>query len=216
MDIHFRFSFAQHHARASRVQWVFLLSSLVDYRVWPFVFHHAIEVVVTTTRVGGVIDGASTQPQKKSATHPRGDGQQVGGRCRHAEFLPISSEYCTARHGVRSQDYALALHAPSLGSHSRIPLPYCPFIVPYRLRSCTGIAHCIVRACAGHASPTANSRRQLPSREPSPFPFQMRFSTTFLHSDICLPNSTSTVSAIDIFHSSAIPGYVCFSPGVVS
>ncbi|KAI0248113.1 hypothetical protein BJV78DRAFT_837142 [Lactifluus subvellereus] len=48
-------------------------------------------------------------------------------------------------------------------------------------------------------------------RHANPHSFLSRssLSATFLHSDMHLPNSTSTASAVDIFHSSAIPGDMC-------
>jgi hypothetical protein len=54
------------------------------------------------------------------------------------------------------------------------------------------IAYCILRACLGHASSTANFRRQLPSRAPSYFPFEIEPFHAIPHSCIHIPNMLLT------------------------
>lgn len=49
-------------------------------------------------------------------------------------------------------------------------------------------AYCILRACLGHASSTANFRRHLPSRAPSYFPFENEPFHAIPHSCIHIPN----------------------------
>jgi hypothetical protein len=67
--------------------------------------------------------------RKKGRLLHRGELRPTCWRCRHAEFLPISSECCTARHGVRSKaDMQITLRhtAPPSSSRKlfRLPLSY--------------------------------------------------------------------------------------------
>src|SRR5947208_11042802 len=72
----------------------------------------------------------------------------------------------------------------------------------YCMKPHSCFAYLVLRTCQGHASSTANFRRQLPSRAPSSFPFQIE---PLPHSYIHLPNTILTSPSLDIFHSFSVP-----------
>jgi hypothetical protein len=110
----------------------------------------------------------------------------ISWRCRHAEFLPISSERCTARHGVRSKaDMQTTLRHPAAPSPScklvRFPLSYCLIIALCGLQN-------LHRCCPLHCSCLYRSR--ISDRE---FP-----ATAAVTRTLALPPLIHTLSKFDL------------------
>jgi hypothetical protein len=128
--------------------------------------------------------GGDTRCEEKTTTKKaaRTTARPTTWRCRHAEFLPYPANNAAPVTELDSQlkNYNLRFRHldPSSHSHNALPLLIpCPTATNcvYGLRSCKDIqiARDVLRACPGHAPSTANFRRQVPSRAPSSFPFQI-------------------------------------------
>jgi hypothetical protein len=183
-NIHFWFTFAQRFSRYSH-----------QYcRLLPQRLHHdslsclVIEATMTATgERGGATNGWRENIATKKIGYAAADTNGPRGRrCRHAEFLPYpanNAAFLTELDPNLSTIHKLSFrrHPSQLSNHHHprySPTP--PVIVCTAPEAAQVIAYCILRACLGHASSTANFRRQLPSRAPSYFPFEIeRPSTPF-------------------------------------
>lgn len=152
-----------------------------------------------------------TATKKNSAARTTAAGP-TSRRCRHAEFLPISSEFYSARHGVGSQlkSTAYALATPLLEPTLDNPLLTSVCSLSDGKCVCSHTAVCV--SCMFFVPVQVTRLRppisddKLPSRTPSSdsFPFQIELPRSYIH----LPNMILTSPGLDIFHSFFVPKYV--------
>ncbi|KAI9453159.1 hypothetical protein BJY52DRAFT_861228 [Lactarius psammicola] len=162
-----------------------------------------------------VWENGHSKKKKKTMVAGTTAARPTSGRCRHADLLPISSEYCTAPHGVRSQvKYKLHLHTdcarrPALRAQVASPSILCD------------LWYCIARCVRSRSrSKSSISGREFPTTAAITrtllFPFWIVPLHTLPSSYIHLPNVPSTAFAVDTFHSSAVPGHMRFFPYRIS
>lgn len=140
----------------------------------------ALAFVIVTIPRWGYEGCEEKQPQrkKKSAARTTAAGPTTW-RCRHAEFLPYPANNAAPVTELDSQLKKLQFALPA-SSHSHNLLPLLTIPCPTATKCVRApklkdikIACDVLRACPGHAPSTANFRRQVPSRVPSSFPFQI-------------------------------------------